>query len=106
MARGYAPDWECRFAPFLLGGWIYITRSGHWLKKIKYEKGPDGYYHITDSYTTEHDKGRNLLVQVISEGYFFRLLQANVHFAEPLYICFRNRKFQYDFTRIQVNTSK
>ena len=70
MAKGYTPGWECRYAPYLLGGWIYLTRSGHWLKKIKYEKGSDGYYHIVDSYTTEHEKGRNLLVQVILEGYF------------------------------------
>lgn len=70
MVKGYTPGWECRYAPYHLGGWIYLTRSGHWLKKIKYEKGFDGYYHIVDSYTTEHEKGRNLLVQVISEGDF------------------------------------
>lgn len=70
MVKGYTPSWECRFAPYLLGGWLYLTRSGHWLKKIRYKKGDDGYYHVVDSYTTQHTKGRNLLVQVISEGYF------------------------------------
>lgn len=70
FTKGYAPDWECRYAPYLLGGWYYITRSGYWLKKFRYSRGKDGYYHITENYTTEKEKGRNLLIQVISEGYF------------------------------------
>ena len=70
LVKGYDPDWECRFAPFLLGGWFYITRSGYWLKKFKYKKGDDGLYHITEHYTTDHTKGQNLLKQIILEGYF------------------------------------
>ncbi len=54
----------------MLGGWFYITRSGHWLKKFKYTKGPDGYYHVSDHYTTTFEKGRNLLCDVIREGYY------------------------------------
>ncbi len=70
LVKGYDPDWDSRYAPFLLGGWFYITRSGYWLKKFKYKKGDDGFYHITEHYTTEHTKGQNLLVQIIVEGYF------------------------------------
>jgi len=70
LVKGYSPDWECRFAPYYLGGWFYITRSGYWLKKFKYEKGKDGFYHITHHYTTDHTKGQNLLMQIIIEGYF------------------------------------
>lgn len=70
FVKGYTPDWDCRFAPYMLGGWFYITRSGFWLKKFKYERGNDGLYHVTEHYTTPHDKGRNLLMQVIFEGYF------------------------------------
>lgn len=70
LVKGYNPDWDCRFAPYYLGGWFYITRSGYWLKKFKYKKGDDGYYHITEHYTTEHTKGQNLLMQIIIEGYF------------------------------------
>ena len=70
LVKGYDPDWDSRFAPFLLGGWFYITRSGYWLKKFKYKKGDDGFYHITEHYTTEHTKGQNLLKQIIIEGYF------------------------------------
>ena len=70
LVKGYNPDWDCRFAPFYLGGWFYITRSGYWLKKFKYKKGDDGFYNITEHYTTDHTKGQNLLMQIIIEGYF------------------------------------
>ena len=70
FVKGYCPDWECRYVPYLLGGWFYITRSGWWLKKLKYQKGTDGFYHVIDHYTTEHEKGRNLLATVLLEGYF------------------------------------
>lgn len=70
LVKGYDPDFDSRFAPFLLGGWFYITRSGYWLKKFKYKKGDDGYYHVTEHYTTDHTKGQNLLAQIIVEGYF------------------------------------
>ena len=70
FVKGYGPDFDCRYAPFLLGGWFYITRSGHWLKKFKYTKGADGFYHVSDHFTTEKEKGRNLLMEIIMEGYF------------------------------------
>ena len=70
FVMGYSPGWDCRYAPYMLGGWFYITRSGHWLKKIKYTRGNDGYYHVVEHYTTGHAKGDNLLKQVICEGRF------------------------------------
>ena len=70
FVKSYSPCWECRYAPYLLGGWFYITRSGWWLKKFKYEKQVDGLYHVTDNYTTQKEKGRNLLAQVLIEGHF------------------------------------
>lgn len=70
LVKGYSPDWDCRYAPYLLGGWFYITRSGHWVKKFRYKQGDDGYYHLTDSYTSEKEKGRNLLMEILVEGYF------------------------------------
>lgn len=68
--KSYNPGWEARYAPYLLGGWFYITRSGWWLKKFKYQKGSDGFYHFTEHYTTPKFMGYNLLAQVILEGDF------------------------------------
>lgn len=70
LVKGYSPDWDCRFAPYLLGGWFYITRSGHWLKKLRYKRGEDGFYHITDHFTTPKVKGENLFEEIIVSGYF------------------------------------
>ena len=70
FVKSYYPGWEYRYAPYLLGGWFYITRSGWWLKKFKYEKGTDGFYHVTEHFTTPKEKGHNLLAQVILEGNF------------------------------------
>lgn len=47
-----------------------IIRSGYWLKKFRYSRGKNGYYHIIENYTAEKEKGRNLLIQVIFEGHF------------------------------------
>lgn len=33
LLQGYPPDWDCRYAPFQFQDWLYITRSGFWLKK-------------------------------------------------------------------------
>ena len=70
LVKGYDPDFDCRYAPYMLGGWIYIARSGYWLKKFRYKKGKDGYYHIAEHYTTEKEKERNLLRELLGEGYF------------------------------------
>ena len=44
--KGYAPDFDCRYAPYLINGWFYITRSNHWVKKFKYKLGDDGLFHL------------------------------------------------------------
>ena len=68
--KGYTPDWDCRYAPFQFVDWLYITRSGFWVKKFKYEKQNDGFYHVTQHFTTEKERGRNLLMEILCEGYF------------------------------------
>ena len=68
--KGYVPDWECRFAPVYMDGWFYITRSGFWLFKFKYEKKKDGLWHITANYDTPHTPGYSVMLNVIHEGYF------------------------------------
>lgn len=68
--QGYAPDFDCRYAPYLINGWFYIARSNCWLKKFKYMPGDDGLFHLVSMYTTEKEKGRNLLEEIICSGYF------------------------------------
>lgn len=69
--KGYAPDWDCRFAPVFMKGWFYITRSGYWLFKFKYEKNKkDGLWHITANYDTPFGSGFGFMLNVIHEGYF------------------------------------
>lgn len=70
FVKGYMPGWESRYAPYLLHGWFYITRSGYWLKKFRYKKRKDGYYHITEHYSAPKEQGHNLITQVIIEGNF------------------------------------
>ena len=70
FTKGYDPSWEARYAPYLLGGWYYITRSGWWVKKLKYEKWADGFYHVTEHYTSPKGKDHNVLAQVLIEGHF------------------------------------
>lgn len=70
FVRGYSPAWECRYAPWQYKGWLYITRSGFWLKKFRFEKQNDGLFHLEEHYTTEKEAGRNLLCEVLVEGYF------------------------------------
>lgn len=69
FVEGYVPDYNCRYVPYLLGGWFYITRSGYWVKKFHYKRRKDGLYHLCDTYTTEKEKGRNVLLQVLTEGF-------------------------------------
>ncbi len=68
--RGYQPDWDCRYAPRYINGWHYITRSGFWVKKFRYEKQSDGLYHLTDHYTSQIEKGIDILRMILAEGYF------------------------------------
>lgn len=68
--HGYAPDFDCRYAPYLINGWFYIARSNHWVKKFKYKIKADGLYHVVSMYTTDKEKGRDLLAEIICSGYF------------------------------------
>ncbi|WP_420888405.1 hypothetical protein [Capnocytophaga canis] len=70
LLQGYPPDWDCRYAPFQFQDWLYITRSGFWLKKIKYEKQEDGFYHLSRHLTSEKGRGHNLLLEIFCNGYF------------------------------------
>ncbi len=70
LLRGFAPDWECRFAPYYYEDWLYITRSGFWVKKMRFIKERDGRYHLAEHYTTHAEIGRNLLCEILIEGYF------------------------------------
>jgi hypothetical protein len=70
FVRGYAPDWECRYAPYYYEDWFYITRSGYWLKKFSFKKQIDNLYHLRDHYSSVKADGRNLLCEILLEGYF------------------------------------
>jgi len=71
FCKGYNADWECRYEPISLGdGWHYIYRSGYLLKKFRYQLCDDGLYHLKEHFTTEKEKGRNLLEEVLLDGYF------------------------------------
>ena len=93
LVKGYNPDWDSRYAPYYLGGWFYITRSGSWVKKFKYQKEDDGYYHIIEHYTTDVEKGYNILKQVIIEGYFEPKI-----FDDRLHTLFLSSSFQIKMT--------
>ena len=67
---GFAPDWDFRYEPRFMNGWHYISRSGFWVKKFKYELQDDGLYHLTMNYTSVKEGGRNLLVESFLEGYY------------------------------------
>lgn len=53
-----------------MNGYFYISRSGVWVKKFKYVKHSDGLWHITESYTTDIEKGRDVLAEIFVYGYF------------------------------------
>lgn len=71
FCHGYCADWEFRYEPITLGdGWHYIYRSGHLLKKFRYQYCDDGLYHLKEHFTTQNEKGRNLLEEIFIFGYF------------------------------------
>lgn len=67
--KGYAPDWDCRWAPYQVGDWFYLVRSGYWTNKFKYELGDDGLYHVSEHYSS-YDKHNDILHMVLTDGYF------------------------------------
>lgn len=71
FCKGYCADWECRYEPISLGdGWHYIYRSGHLLKKFRYQMERDGYFHLVEHFTTDKEKGNDLLFEILVHGYF------------------------------------
>lgn len=71
FCKGYVGDWDCRYEPISLGdGWHYIYRSGYLVKKFRYQLCDDGIYHLKEHFTTEKEKGRNLLEEILLEGRF------------------------------------
>ena len=42
--------------------------SGYWLKKHRFEKSSDGMYYLVESYTSDKEMGRNLLIDCLSYG--------------------------------------
>lgn len=71
FCRGYCADWECQYEPISLGdGWHYIYRSGHLLKKFRYQMERDGYFHLVEHFTIDGIKGNDLLFEILVDGYF------------------------------------
>ena len=70
LVRGFAPNLDWPFAPYKIGEWFYIIRSGGWLKKFKFEKQTDGLYHITAHYTTEGCADFDILLEILLYGFF------------------------------------
>lgn len=70
LIKGYKPDWDFRYAPRSIDRWHYITRSGYFVKKFRYELQEDGLYHIAEHYTSKEEKGRCLLQEMLQNGYF------------------------------------
>ncbi len=70
LCKSFSPDWEFRYAPIQVGDWIYMGRSGFWVKKYKYEKLEDDLYHVTESYTTEKAICINILFGSFVRGYY------------------------------------
>lgn len=56
LRKGFAPGWDDRYATFYHRGWFYVYRSGHVLKKFKYQKNNDGMWEMTHLYTTAKTK--------------------------------------------------
>lgn len=70
LAKGCDPKYGSVYAPFLLGGWIYITRSGDWLKKFRYQRRRDGRYHLEEGFTMPKARGEDLLTFVLYQDFF------------------------------------
>lgn len=68
--KSFAPDYDSRYGVYYEDGWHYIYRTYHLLKKFKFQKMTDGFYHITESYTTEKGSFDDLIEEVLVHGYF------------------------------------
>lgn len=91
--KGFCPDWDFRYAPFQYQGWYYITRSGCWVKKFRYEKQRDGLYHLMEHYASERGflgSEYNILLDMFIYGYFEPRLRDVIE---------KNPNFRYLFNR-------
>lgn len=70
LMKGYAPDWDMRFATFHRRGNFYIYRSGNILKKFRVKRSSDGLWHITRQYTTSKEGLEFMMGEVIYSGYW------------------------------------
>jgi ADP-ribosylglycohydrolase len=68
--KSYGPDWDMRFGVYYEDGWHYVYRSNFLLKKFKFQKQDDGFYHVIESYTTEKGDYADLIEEVLWQGYF------------------------------------
>lgn len=68
--KSYQPDWEMRYGVYYEDGWHYVYRSNYLLKKFKFHKQPDGFFHLTETYTTDHENQLDLIEEVLTYGYF------------------------------------
>lgn len=70
VCKGFTPNWDFRFAPIMINGWIYMCRSGFWLEKIRYERQDDGMYHIAEKYCSMKCPWMNILLMSYVDGYY------------------------------------
>lgn len=74
LRKGFAPGWDDRYATYYHRGWFYVYRSGHVLKKFKYQKNSDGMWEMTHLYTTAKTKdNRDFQFDLMREVFGSRL---------------------------------
>jgi ADP-ribosylglycohydrolase len=73
--KAYGPDWDMRYGIYYEDGWNYLYRSHNLLRKFRFQKNNDGFYHLTDSYETEMEMDFDLLEEVLLCGYFSKPFQ-------------------------------
>lgn len=68
--KAYSPDWDMRYGVYYEDGWNYLYRSHFLLKKFRFQKKADEFYHLTELYATEKAYEEDLLEDVLWHGYF------------------------------------
>lgn len=71
LKRGFQPDWDFRYEPHFINGYIYFSRSGYWVKKYLFEHDEEyDVYDLVECYSTDREFGRPLLAESFCEGYY------------------------------------
>ena len=71
LKRGFQPDWEFRYKPHFINGWHYLSRSGYWVKKFRFEYDEEfDEYTLVECYSTDKEYGHPLLAQSLHYGYY------------------------------------